>query len=33
MLFLHSHGFNTSRAVRIFKAYGERAIEKVQSNP
>src|SRR5713101_729694 len=33
MLFLHSHGVSTSRAVRIFKAYGERAIEKVQNNP
>lgn len=31
MLFLHSHG--TSRAVRIFKTYGEQAIEKVRSNP
>ena len=33
MLFLHSHGVSTSRAVRIFKAYGEQAIEKVRSNP
>jgi len=33
MLFLHSHGVSTSRAVRIFKAYGEEAIEKVRSNP
>ncbi len=33
MLFLHSHGVSTSRAVRIFKAYGEQAIEKVQNNP
>jgi exodeoxyribonuclease V alpha subunit len=33
MLFLHSHGVSTSRAVRIFKAYGEAAIEKVRSNP
>src|ERR1700751_1317570 len=33
MLFLHSHGVSTSRAVRIFKTYGEQAIEKVQSNP
>ena len=33
MLFLHSHGVNTSRAVRIFKTYGEHAIEKVRENP
>src|SRR5271166_2292748 len=32
MLFLHSHGVSTSRAVRIFKTYGEQAIEKVRSN-
>jgi hypothetical protein len=32
-LFLHSHGVSTSRAVRIFKTYGEQAIEKVRSNP
>jgi Helix-hairpin-helix containing domain len=24
MLFLHSHGVSTSRAVRIFKTYGEK---------
>ena len=33
MLFLHSHGVSTSRAVRIFKTYGEQAIEKVRENP
>ena len=33
MLFLHRHGVSTSRAVRIFKAYGNEAIEKVRSNP
>jgi exodeoxyribonuclease V alpha subunit len=33
VLFLHSHGVSTSRAVRIFKTYGEQAIEKVRSNP
>jgi exodeoxyribonuclease V alpha subunit len=33
MLFLHSHGVSTSRAVLIFKTYGEQAIEKVRSNP
>jgi exodeoxyribonuclease V alpha subunit len=31
MLFLHSHGVSTIRAVRIFKTYGEQAIEKVRS--
>jgi exodeoxyribonuclease V alpha subunit len=33
MVFLHSHGVSTSRAVRIYKTYGEDAIEKVSSNP
>src|SRR5437867_5809508 len=33
MLILHSHGVSTSRAVRIFKTYGEQAIETVRSNP
>ena len=33
MVFLHSHGVSTSRAVRIYKTYGEDAIEKVQANP
>jgi exodeoxyribonuclease V alpha subunit len=33
MLFLHGHGVSTSKAVRIFKVYGEEAIEKVPSNP
>jgi exodeoxyribonuclease V alpha subunit len=33
MLFLHSYGVSTSRAVRIFKAYGKEAIEKVRTNP
>src|SRR5271169_3121418 len=33
MLFLHSHGVSTSRAVRIFKTYGEQAIEQVRANP
>lgn len=33
MLFLHSHGVSTSRAVRIYKTYGEQAIEKVRTNP
>ena len=33
MVFLHSNGVSTSRAVRIFKTYGQEAIEKVQANP
>jgi len=33
MLFLHSHGVSTGRAVRIFKTYGSLAIQTVQENP
>ena len=33
MVFLHSNGVSTSRAVRIYKTYGEEAIEKVRANP
>jgi exodeoxyribonuclease V alpha subunit len=33
MVFLHSNGVSTSRAVRIFKTYGQDAIEKVRDNP
>lgn len=33
MVFLHSQGVSTSRAVRIYKTYGERAIEVVRANP
>jgi exodeoxyribonuclease V alpha subunit len=33
MLFLHSNGVSTSRAVRIYKTYGDDAIEKVRSDP
>ena len=33
MIFLHSHGVSTSRAARIYKAYGENAIETVRANP
>ena len=32
MVFLHSNGVSTSRAVRIYKTYGEGAIEKVQAD-
>jgi exodeoxyribonuclease V alpha subunit len=33
MIFLHSHGVSTIRAVRIYKAYGDKAIETVRTNP
>ncbi len=33
MVFLHSHGVGTSRAVRIFKTYGVDAIETVRNDP
>jgi exodeoxyribonuclease V alpha subunit len=33
MVFLHSHGVGTSRAVRIFKTYGPDAIQVMTENP
>ncbi|MBN1140685.1 MAG: ATP-dependent RecD-like DNA helicase, partial [Deltaproteobacteria bacterium] len=33
MVFLQSHGLGISRAVRIFKTYGDQAILKVTENP
>lgn len=33
MVFLQSYGIGTARAVRIYKTYGENAIEKVRENP
>ncbi len=33
MTFLFSHGVSTSRAFRIFKAYGEEAIERIRMDP
>src|SRR6187397_2821988 len=33
MLFLHSHGVGTARAVRIFKTYGSDAIQVMTENP
>src|SRR4051794_38934275 len=33
MLFLHSHGVGTARAVRIFKTYGADAIQVMSENP
>src|SRR5262245_37389691 len=33
MVFLHSHGVGTARAVRIFKTYGSDAIQVMAENP
>ena len=33
MLFLHSHGVSTNLAVKIYKTYGDSALEIVQENP
>src|ERR1041384_4245363 len=33
MVFLHSHGVGTARAVRIFKTYGADAIQAMTENP
>lgn len=33
MIFLHSRGVGTGRAVRIYKTYGDKAIETVRANP
>ena len=33
MVFLHSNGVSTNRAVRIFKTYGEHSIETVRADP
>jgi exodeoxyribonuclease V alpha subunit len=33
MLFLHTHGVGTSRAVRIFKTYGAGAVQVISDNP
>ncbi len=33
MVFLQSHGVGTARAVRIYKTYGDQAVERVQENP
>jgi exodeoxyribonuclease V alpha subunit len=33
MVFLHSHGVGASRAVRIYKTYGDAAIESVRADP
>jgi exodeoxyribonuclease V alpha subunit len=33
MVFLHTHGVGTARAVRIYKTYGDAAIDRVRENP
>jgi exodeoxyribonuclease V alpha subunit len=33
MVFLHSHGVSTARAVRFFKTYGSDAIQVMSENP
>ena len=33
MVFLHSHGVGTARAVRIFRTYGADAVEVMTENP
>src|SRR6516165_6532887 len=33
MVFLQSHGVGTGRAVRIYKTYGDQAVELVKGNP
>jgi exodeoxyribonuclease V alpha subunit len=33
MVFLQSHGLGTARAVRIYKQYGDQAIDLVRANP
>lgn len=33
MVFLQSHGVGTARAVRIYKTYGDQAIDSVRENP
>ena len=33
MVFLHSHGVGTARAVRIFKTYGADAIQVMTEDP
>ena len=33
MLFLHSHGVGTARAVRIYRTYGAEAVQVISENP
>ena len=33
MVFLHSHGVGSARAARIYRVYGDQAIERIRENP
>ena len=33
MVFLQSHGLGTAHAARIYKTYGDRALDLVKTNP
>nr|MCH9793665.1 ATP-dependent RecD-like DNA helicase [Planctomycetota bacterium] len=33
MVFLHGHGVGTARSVRIYKTYGDKAVQIVEENP
>ena len=33
MVFLHSHGIGSARAARIYRVYGDQAIERIRENP
>ncbi|MDF1677977.1 MAG: ATP-dependent RecD-like DNA helicase [Legionellaceae bacterium] len=33
MVFLHGHGVGSARAVRIYKTYGDKAVQLVEENP
>ena len=33
MIFLHGHGVGTNLAVKIYKTYGDKALETVKANP
>ena len=33
MVFLHEHGMGTGRATRIYKSYGDDAIDRIKENP
>jgi len=33
LVFLHHYGINASKATKIYKAYGEQALAKIQENP
>ncbi len=33
MVFLHSHGIGSARAARIYRVYGDEAVERIRENP